>query len=62
MFYIYQIREGRYVTVKGITLGMTKLMKNVARWDNKRHAKTWENAVKEKYPDAELKEATLSLI
>jgi len=58
MLFIYKNKD-RYITVKGLKIGSTKNPENSAWWTTKRSAKTWETSIKSKYPQAELKEATL---
>jgi len=61
MFYVYEITKGLYVTTNGLTIGKTKNINKAAYWVNKKHAKSWETSVKDKFPMTELKKATLKI-
>jgi len=64
MFYIFQTGLYTYITVnpKTLKIGITSNLKKAAYWTSKKSAKSWENLIKKKFENAELKEAELKIV
>lgn len=62
MFYMY-VYNGMYIRISSKTLkaSTTDDIEKAAYWTDKRNAKSWGSAIKSKYPEAELKEAILTI-
>jgi len=60
MFYIYSI-DNDYLLINGTMLLRTKKLEKASHWRVKRKALSWEKKILEKYPNAELKEAVLTI-
>jgi len=67
MFYVYVVGD-KFVTIKEnkkgdrlFSIGLTKSIENCAYFTNKKNVKSWLNTIQFVYPNAEIKEATLTL-
>lgn len=67
MFYVYVV-DNKFVTIKEnrkgdklYSIGLTKSIEKSAYFINKKNVNSWENTIKFVYPNAEIKEATLTL-
>ena len=58
MILVYEIDTDKFVTIntKNLKIGFTKNIDKAAYWTNKRKAKTWNRAIKYKFPNATLRE------
>lgn len=66
MFYIYVVGD-KFVTIKNdkngklFSIGLTKSIEKCAYFTNKKNVKSWLSTIQFVYPNAEIKEATLTL-
>ena len=64
MFYVYKIFGiDKYVSITHYTrLGLTKNIEKAGVFGSLANAKSWERAIKAKYPEAEMKRCTLKIV
>jgi hypothetical protein len=62
MFWIYADDKGMFLLVQSLHLSRTKNINKASFWINNKQALTWQGSVKKKFPNMELKKATLKLI
>lgn len=67
MFYVYVVGD-KFVTIKEnkkgdklFSIGLTRSIEKCAYFDNKKKANSWLKAIQFVYPNAEIKEATLTI-
>ncbi len=63
IFYVFKVNGGFIsVSKKSLKLRIVKKVEEAGYWTKKSHAKSWFSRIKNEYPDAILKEATLKLL
>lgn len=58
MFYLYTDGQ-RFISIGGISIHRTKKIEKASYWFNKKRALSWKTYIQKRYPEFELKEATL---
>lgn len=61
VLYVFKVKGGFVRVGKTLKLSIVKTIEEAGYWTNKSDAKSWENTIKNKYPDSKMKEATLKL-
>ena len=61
IFYLYK-NDDKFISITGLIVGQTGLIKHAAIWENLKGAKSWENKIKSKFPNAKLEMAGLHII
>lgn len=61
IFYLYKTGDS-YISIVKLGVGLTTHLKHASIWENKKSAKSWDAHIKNRFPDARIVLAGLTII